>query len=109
MKQPMPNVSLDTSILQAALEGLERRREQLEEQIRTVQGLMRVDGAGSQRAPGWPRKTGEQAVADSTAENAPARKKRRFSAAVRKRLAEAMRQRWAAKRTAAQAKRATKR
>jgi hypothetical protein len=30
----MPNVNLDTSILQAALEGLERRREQLEEQIR---------------------------------------------------------------------------
>jgi hypothetical protein len=105
----MPNVNLDTSILQAALEGLERRREQLEEQIRTVRGLMRVDGAGSQRGPGRPRKTGAESAPDSAAEQARAPKKRRFSAAVRKRLAEAMRQRWAVKRTAAQARSAKKR
>jgi hypothetical protein len=105
----MPNVNLDASILQAALDGLERRREQLEEQIRVVRGLLPVDGAGSQRGPGRPRKTRAESAADSAAEQAPAPKKRRFSAAVRKRLAQAMRQRWAAKRTAAQAKAAKKR
>jgi hypothetical protein len=105
----MPNVNLDTSILQAALEGLERRREQLEEQIRTVRSLMRVEGAGSQRGPGRRRSIGAESAAESTAEQPSTPKKRRFSAAVRKRLAEAMRQRWAAKRTAAQAKAAKKR
>jgi hypothetical protein len=97
----MPYVNIDTSILQAALEGLERRREQLEEQIRSVRSL--IDGARLGRA----RKP-ESDANGQMAEPRPARKKRGISAAGRKRLAELMRERWAAKRTAAQAKPARK-
>ncbi|HET8547462.1 MAG TPA: hypothetical protein VFL57_05645 [Bryobacteraceae bacterium] len=84
------------SILEAALRGLEARRERIDQHITTVRRMMR---GGTGRGPGRP--AGAKAEAEASAR--PARKKRRFSAAVRKRLAEAMRQRWAVKRTAAQA------
>jgi hypothetical protein len=89
--------------IEAALEGLEIRRAKLDEQIRAVREMM-----GSQdgrRGPGRPRKN----AAESEPAEAPARNKRRLTAAGRKRLAELMRQEWAAKRTVAQAKAAEKR
>jgi hypothetical protein len=99
----MPYVNLDSSVLQAAPEGLERRREQLDEQIRSVRGLM-------QTASG--RRGQSEANAQPSTKRAAAPTKRGFSAATRRRLAELMRQRWAVKRTATQAraaKKATKR
>jgi hypothetical protein len=99
----MPNVTLNDSILQAALEGLERRRADLNAKVEQVRSLL--DGSSSRRGPGRPRKN--QAPPDGL--QAPARKKRHFSIAARKRLADAMRRRWAVKRTAAQAKAGRKR
>ena len=92
--------ALDQNLLEAALRGLEAQRERLEEHIANVRRLMR-GGAAAGRRPGRPAKAAPEPEPETAAP--PARKRRRFSAAVRKRLADAMRQRWAVKRTASQA------
>jgi hypothetical protein len=80
--------AMDESLLTAALHGLEAERARIDERIAYVRSLM------SKRGRGRPPK----------AEIEPVAKKRGLTAAGRRRLAELMRQRWAAKRTAAQAK-----
>ncbi len=71
---------VDRTILEAALEGLQHRLEAINEKMTEVRGLLSGRAA---KAP---------AVAESAAEK-PARK-RRMSAAARKRIAEAQRRRW---------------
>jgi hypothetical protein len=102
----MPDALNDPSIFRAALEGLERRREQLEEHIRSVRSMLRgISGAGS-------RPRGSTADTASAGEAVPApQKRRRMSAAGRRAIAEAQRKRWAAKRggaTATASRKATK-
>ena len=80
--------NLNRSILEAALIGLESRREQIEQQISTVQGMMR-DGTA-------PRKTASADQPPSTPTSKPGSKKRRLSPAGRRAIAEAARRRWAA-------------
>jgi hypothetical protein len=89
----MPN-DLNDSILQASLEGLEWRREQLEEHIRSVRSMLAGTDPG-RRGPGRPRKTESEPVTDQA--SAP-RKRQGMSAAGRRKIAEAQRKRWAAKR-----------
>jgi hypothetical protein len=101
--------ALDRSTLEAAMRGLEAQRERLDGYIADVRRMLRSTPTG--RGPGRPPRAQSESESQPEAPAAPARKQRRFSPAVRKRLAEAMRQRWAVKRTAAQAaakKRATK-
>lgn len=76
----------DTTLLTAALEGLELQRERIDEQIRKVRALL-----GQRKAP-------RAAPAPSAAEK-PA--KRRLSTAARKRIAAAQKKRWAEYRKAA--------
>ena len=92
---PRPK-SVDNSLLQAALEGLELQRQRLDEQIREVRSRL------GQRGPGRPPATKKAAAA------APAngrRKRRTLSAEARKRIAAAQKKRWAAfrKKTASSA------
>ena len=76
----------DTTLLTAALEGLELQKERIEEQIRKVRGLL-----GKRRTP--------RAAPVARAAEKPA--KRRLSAAARKRIAAAQKKRWADYRKAA--------
>jgi len=76
---------------------LERQRAAID---RALAALRDIDGAGA--TPSAPKSAAE-APAD-TSPRKPARRKVRFTPDGRRRLAEAMRRRWAAKRTAAQAK-----
>src|SRR5207249_701856 len=73
----------DAEILEAALIGLERRRSELEEKMAELR--QRIDGRTGQAAH-------SSAGVDSAA---PTAKKRTRSAAVRRRMAEAQRKRWA--------------
>ena len=80
----MPRVTKalkDTSIYAAALEGLELQKQRIEEQIQQVRALL-----GARRVKSNP-------PAGPAAEK-PARK-RRLSAAARKRIAQAQKRRWA--------------
>lgn len=70
-------------LLQAALEGLEIQRQRITDQIRSVQSLL-----GSRRGP---RPASEPAAPGR-------RRRRRLSAAGRKRIAEAQKRRWAEQR-----------
>ena len=70
-------------LLQAALEGLEIQRQRITDQIRNVQSLL-----GSRRGP---RPASERAAPGR-------RRRRRLSAAGRKRIAEAQKRRWAEQR-----------
>ena len=79
----MPTEQISRELLEAALEGLERKRETLESQIADVRRML----------------GGRPGVSDSTRAKvsaAPVRRRRRMSAAGRKRIAEAQRKRWAA-------------
>ena len=82
----MPNVNQE--LLTAALEGLELRRQRLEEQIAEVRSLLRSSGGRAKESEGQ----GQQ-------EAQP--RKRVLSAAARKRIAAAQRKRWAAAKKAA--------
>ncbi len=77
---PRPQ-ALDRAILEAALEGLQRRLEDTNSKIAEVKRLM----GGRQPAQAIPTPAGAPAP----------RKKRRMSAAARKRIAEAQKRRWA--------------
>jgi hypothetical protein len=68
---------LDPSVLQAALQGLEQQRRELDSKIATVRGLL-----------------GARAVAAGPAPE-PAKRKRKLSRAARKRISEAQKRRWA--------------
>jgi hypothetical protein len=78
---------LDRSILEAALEGLEAKRRQLDEQIAEVQSRLNPPRRGR------PRASAAGAEEASSASKAP--KKRHMSAEGRRRIAEAARKRWA--------------
>jgi hypothetical protein len=78
----MPVTLSDPEILQAALEGLKAQRTKLETQISAIEAAL----GGSRR--------GRPANSVKTASSAP-RAKRTMSAAARKRIAEAQRERWA--------------
>jgi len=76
----------DTTLLTAALEGLELQRDRIDEQIRKVRALL-----GERKAP--------RAARAPAAVEKPA--KRRLSSAARKRIAAAQKKRWADYRKAA--------
>lgn len=73
----------DSSLLEAALEGLELQRRRVEEQIRQVQQILRTDRGASVRK------------ASKKAARAPAAGKRALSEEARKRISLAQRKRWA--------------
>ncbi len=79
---------LDAALLQAALEGLEQQRLELEKKITAVQSML-----GTRKA---------------RAGAAAAKPKRTLSAAARKRIADAQKRRWALVRAKAAAKAARK-
>ena len=81
------------------LTDLRSERERLEEAILTIERLA-AGSLGKRR--GRPPKWMASAKAATTALIAP-KKKRRFSAATRKRMAEAQRKRWASRKTNGQA------
>ena len=86
-KSAIPNQEL----LQAALEGLEIQKQRLQDQIQRVQSLLGKRRGRPAAEPAAPGK----------------RKRRRLSAAGRKRIAEAQRRRWAEQRKGGE-KKATK-
>lgn len=73
----------DTSLLEAALEGLELQKQRVEEQIEHVRSLLGRNGARRGRPP----------LKEAAAQ--PATKKRNLSPAARKRIAAAQKRRWA--------------
>ena len=81
-----PRKVQDTSLLNAALEGLEIQKERIERQIREVRAML------GQRGPGRAKQ-----VANTAGHGAgkPARKRRALSSAARKRIAAAQKARWA--------------
>jgi hypothetical protein len=82
---------LDQSVLAVALEGLEAQKKKLEEHIAQVRSLL---GLGTGRR-GRPPKAA--AALGATAAPAPSgRKRRKFSAATRAKMAAAQKKRWAA-------------
>ncbi|MDX2151453.1 MAG: hypothetical protein SFV54_12020 [Bryobacteraceae bacterium] len=89
---PRQKAMANHSLLTAALEGLELQKQRLDEQIREVRAML------GQRGPGRPRASAAPAMAESSDEGAgapkAARKRRKLSAAARKRIAEAQRKRW---------------
>jgi hypothetical protein len=74
----------DPTLLQAALEGLKLQKERIESQISTIESAI---GGGARR--------GRPARAATAAAPAAPRQRRTMSAAARKRIAEAQRERWA--------------
>lgn len=114
---------LDTAILEAALEGLERQRERLEARIAEVRRLIGPRGGPAAFAPTAKltiSPAGRQRIAEAQrqrwaaqkqAKTAPARKKRRLSPEGRRNIIEATKKRWAefrARKAAQQAKAAAK-
>ena len=78
--------ALSPEILQAALEGLEAQRSRIDEQVAQVRARL------GKRGPGRPRKVAKKAARKP---RTPAKKKHTISAAGRKRIAAAQRERWA--------------
>jgi len=75
----MSKSEMDQEILRMALVGFEAERERIVEKIGAIRGLL--DGRDSKRT--------------AVEEAAPVRKRRKFSAASRKRMATAQKKRWA--------------
>jgi len=86
------------------LAELRSEKERLDEAILTIERLANGSGAKRRgRPPAW-MENAKAESGESIESNAVTDKsKRRFSAATRKRMAEAQRKRWAARRTAAKA------
>jgi hypothetical protein len=80
----------DNEILEAAIEGFEAQRKRIDAQVAEIRQLM-TGGA-----------------AESTAKPEPGSKRRKVSAAGRKRMAEAQRKRWAARKQSGAAPEAAK-
>ena len=83
------------------LAELRSEKERLEEAILTVERL----AVGSMtkrrgRPPKWLASVKAESRSSDTGESAEPRKRRRFSAATRKKMAEAQRKRWAARKAA---------
>ena len=74
----------DPNLLAAALEGLLLQKDRLEDQIRQLRGLL------GKKSPGRPAKSA--GVAAPTEEKP--KRRRKMSAAARKRIAEAQKKRW---------------
>jgi len=89
---PKQSGGLDKSVLTAALEGLEAQKQKIEENILQVRSLL---GGGTVRR-GRPPKG--PAVRNALA--ATGRKRRKFSAATRAKMAAAQKRRWAAAKSA---------
>jgi hypothetical protein len=77
---PRSKTQLDPTILLSAIQGLEIRRNKLDEQIEQVRSLL------GRRAPGFAERDSEQG---------PQSKRSGLSSAARKRISAAQRQRWA--------------
>lgn len=88
---PRPrNAVQDPFLLAAALEGLELKKRQIEEQIRTVRAMMGQRPPAASYTPAAPR-----AEASTDAPKATTGRKRELSSAARKRIAAAQKKRWA--------------
>src|ERR1700756_3744492 len=83
------STAVSSELLQSALMGLEMQRQRIEEQIAQVRALLGKRGPG--RPPSSASQQGEAATA------AAPRKRSKFSAEARARMAEAQRRRWAQK------------
>ena len=81
---------MDASLLQAALEGLEQQRLELDKKITTVRTMLGVRTAAAAAAPAAPKR------------------KRILSRAARKRISDAQKRRWALAKAKAAAKAAKK-
>src|ERR1700681_3697156 len=100
---PAQNGGLSSDILSAALAGLEAQKQAIEHHIEQVRSMLGIRADGQQRR-GRPPKSAATVSAASTptvlTESAspaqPVRKRRRFSAETRARMAEAQRKRYAA-------------
>src|SRR5258706_12861923 len=87
-KMPAP---LSNEILAAALAGLEAQKKTIEEHIAQVQSLLGTAPKRRGRPPKQPQQFGGGGDIPT-----PFKKRRGMSAATRKRMAEAMKKRWAA-------------
>jgi len=74
----------DPVLLAAALEGLTLQKERIEDQIRQIREAL------GKKSPGRPAKAASAAAAS----DGKPRKRRKMSAAARKRIAEAQKKRW---------------
>jgi len=83
---PRPR-AIDPALLQAALEGLEHQKQEVDKKIAAVRSLLVVPRRGRRAAPAAPKKP-----------------RRKLSAAARKRISEAQKQRWALLKAKAAAK-----
>jgi hypothetical protein len=87
---PTQTAGLSSDVLNAALSGLELQKQKIEEHIQEVRAMLGIRSDGQKRR-GRPPKS-----AASTPAPTPGRTKGKRSAAVRARMAEAQRKRWAA-------------
>jgi hypothetical protein len=97
---PKRTIGLSPDVLNAALHGLEAQKQTIEQHIETVRSLLGIRADGSKRR-GRPPKSAATAATESAAPTA--RKRRRFSAATRARMAEAQRKKYAAAREVSEA------
>ena len=74
----MPTLKLTAAIITAAIEGFESQKRRIDDQIAELRAML----------PGGPGQ-------DATTPAAPGRKRRKFSAAARRRMKEAQKRRWA--------------
>jgi hypothetical protein len=84
------NASTDSTLLAAALEGLELQRTRLDEQITQVRSMM-GGGAVAKKRRGRPPRSAAAAPAAA----ATPRKRKKLSAAARAKIAAAQKKRWA--------------
>jgi hypothetical protein len=89
---PKQHGGLSQSVLTAALEGLEAQKRKLEEHIAQVRSLLGLGSGRRGRPPKAPAALGEPA-----GPAARGRKRRKFSAETRARMAAAQKKRWAEK------------
>jgi len=93
---PKQTGRLSHDVLNAALDGLEAQKQKVDEQIQQVRSLLGM-GAVRRGRPPKAAATKQASVPQTVAAPAKkARKKRKLSAAGRKRIIEATRKRWAA-------------
>src|ERR1700736_3408626 len=94
---PTHTGELSSDVLNAALVGLEAQKQTIEHHIEQVRSMLGIR-ADRQKRRGRPPKSAAAISAVPTESDAPAlpaRKRRRFSAATRARMAEAQRKRYA--------------
>ncbi len=95
---PTHTGGLSPDVLNAALAGLEAQKQAIDGHIEQVRSLLGIRADGQKRR-GRPPKSEATVPTESAAPSPPGRKRRRFSAATRARMAEAQRKRYAALRT----------